>query len=115
MTVIYLGMALSGTPLWWHNRFHGFLLSELENIPDVKVSRFVGLKPDVSASEIFNYDINLAKTADMMLACTRFPSLGMGMEIQSRVDLKKPTLLFHPKGQYLSKMPSGAPGVVTME
>jgi hypothetical protein len=58
---------------------------------------------------VYDYDIDLASEADLMVALTRFPSLGLGMEIQARVALKKPTMLLHPAEAYLSKMPRGAP------
>jgi hypothetical protein len=111
MAVIYLGMALSNTPIWWNKTFHSYVLEELETLSGVQVSRFSGLQINTTAAEVYEFDIDLAKSAVLMVALTRFPSIGLGMEIQGRVDLKKPTLILHPAGGYLSKMPRGAPGI----
>ena len=109
MKLIYLGMALSETPEWWRIGFHNLVREKLDEIPDVSVSRFVGLDNTTNATQVYSYDINLASEADLMVALTRFPSIGLGMEIQARVALGKQTILFHPAGSYLSKMPRGAP------
>jgi|GEM_PF-1811606 len=108
-TTIYLGMALSETPEWWRDLFQEHVRDALAQIPNVEVSKFVGLDKTTAPTDVYDYDIGLASKADLMVALTRFPSLGLGMEIQARSALKKPTILFHPSGEYLSKMPRGAP------
>jgi len=110
MKKIYLGMALRGTPSWWTDQFQPLVRYELQSLPDVEVTQFVGLK-DVDAADIYAHDIEMAKSADFMVALTRFPSLGLGMEIQARIDLHKPTIVFHPQGHKLSGMVLGAPEV----
>lgn len=103
-------MALRGTPSWWTDQFQIQVRDELKAIPDTEITQFVGLQ-DVAATEIYTHDIKLAKSADIMVALTRFPSLGLGMEIQARITLGKPTIVFHPQGQKLSGMVLGAPEV----
>ena len=117
MTVIYLAMALTETPELWHGQFHFYVRRELEQIEDVTVTQFIGLKPDADESEVYKYDINLAKSADLMVALMRIPSFGVGQEIQSRGGMRKPkpTLLLHPKDQYLSRLCRGTPGTITRE
>jgi hypothetical protein len=110
MKKIYLGMALRGTPTWWTDQFQMLVQKELRSLIGIEVTQFVGLK-DVDATDIYKHDIEMAKSADLMVALTRFPSLGLGMEIQARIDLQKPTIVFHPAGQKLSGMVLGAPGV----
>lgn len=107
---VYLGMALRGTPAWWTDVFQKLVREELLALQDIEVTQFVGLK-DVVATDIYTHDIEMAKSADVMIALTRFPSLGLGMEIQARVSINKPTIVFHPQGQKLSGMILGAPGV----
>lgn len=103
-------MALRGTPSWWTDQFQIQARDELKAIPDTEITQFVGLQ-DVAATEIYTHDIEMAKSADVMVALTRFPSLGLGMEIQARITLGKPTIVFHPQGQKLSGMVLGAPAV----
>ena len=103
-------MALKNTPNWWHQSFQSCVRSELESFSDYEVTKFVGLT-GANPIEICKTDINLAKSADIMVALTRFPSVGLGMEIQSRIDLSKPTILCHPEGEPLSSMVLGAPGI----
>lgn len=107
---VYLGMALRGTPSWWTDEFQKIIRDELITLQGIEVTQFVGLK-DVAATDIYTHDIEMAKSADVMVALTRFPSLGLGMEIQARITLGKPTIVFHPQGQKLSGMILGAPGV----
>jgi len=110
MKKIYLGMALKGTPDWWNVSFQHDVRKALEVFTNYEVTKFVGLT-GAEPLEIYQTDIKLAKSADLMVALTRFPSLGLGMEIQARVNDNKPTIVFHPRGQKLSGMVLGAPGV----
>lgn len=114
MKRIYLGMALSDAPEWWTGKFQRQVRNELERLPEVVVSRFIGVDQTTPANRVYNYDLGLATGADLMVALTRFPSLGLGMEIQARANLGKATIIFHPAGMYLSKMPRGAPGVTVV-
>jgi hypothetical protein len=110
MKTIYLGMALKGTPDWWNIIFQAAVRQALESFKNYEVTKFVGLT-GADPQEIYRIDINLAKSADVMIALTRFPSVGLGMEIQSRIDLAKPTILCHPEGEPLSSMVLGAPNI----
>ena len=110
MKTVYLGMALKGTPAWWHGTFQECVRKEFESFSNYEVAKFVGLT-GAEPRDIYNTDINLAKSADVMVALTRIPSTGLGMEIQSRIDLGKPTILCHPEGEPLSSMVLGAPHI----
>lgn len=103
-------MALKNTPVWWNEAFQTSVRREFEVLTGYEVTKFVGLT-GANPLEIYTTDINLAKSADVMVALTRFPSIGLGMEIQSRIDQGKPTILCHPKDEPLSSMVLGAPGI----
>jgi len=106
-------MALKGTPDWWNTAFQSDVRQALEIFTDYEVTKFVGLT-GADPLEIYTTDINLAKSADVMIALTRFPSIGLGMEIQSRIDLGQPTILCHPEVVPLSSMVLGAPGLAVI-
>ena len=78
MTVIYLGMALSGTPEWWHKRFHRMVVRQLEYLHGVSVSRFVGLDPEADPTYVHDYDLGLAQSADRSM-----PSVSRVMSVSS--------------------------------
>ena len=103
-------MALKGTPELWNTTFQSAVREALEIFSNYEVTKFVGLT-GADPLEIYSTDINLAKSADIMIALTRFPSIGLGMEIQSRIELGKPTILCHPQDAPLSSMVLGAPGI----
>lgn len=69
---------------------------------------FVGINPECSHQEIYETDIACASEADLMVAIADMPSTGLGMEIQKRIDLKKPTLVCHHITSEPSRMPLGA-------
>ena len=103
-------MALKGTPEWWNVSFQNDVRQALEIYSDYEVTKFVGLT-GADPAEIYETDIDLAKSADYMIALTQFPSTGLGMEIQARINLSKPTIVCHPEGEPLSSMVLGAPGI----
>jgi len=103
-------MALKGTPEWWNVAFQNDVRQALETLEDYEVTKFVGLT-GAAPTEIYETDINLAKSADYMIALTQFPSTGLGMEIQARINRSKPTIVCHPKDEQLSNMVLGAPGI----
>jgi len=113
MKTIYLGMALRGAPSWWTSEFQTQVRQQLSHIDNLEVTQFIGLK-DVSPSHIYRNDITLAKSADLMVALTRFTSLGLGMEIQARSDQGLPTIVLHPESEVLSGMVLGAPHVTVV-
>jgi hypothetical protein len=73
-----------------------------------EVIDFVGLAPDVSDESVYETDIACAVKADIMLALCTYPSLGLGMEIQKRIELEKETIIAFPEGAHVSKMVTGA-------
>jgi hypothetical protein len=107
---VYLGMALSGTPMDWHLDFERLVRATIASIPKVSVvTEFQGTTGD--SSSVYLTDITLASKADLMIALTRYPSIGLGMELQARVTLGKPTLILHPDDAPISRMLIGAPHV----
>jgi len=115
MKTIYLAMALTDTPDWWRINFYRCLCAELESLDGVQVLKFIGLDPNADPTEVHDFDINLAESADLMVALTRIPSFGVGQEIEARGRLGKPTLLMNPRGKYLSNMPRGVKGALLVE
>jgi len=73
-----------------------------------EVLDFVGFDPSASSQKIYEFDIECAAKADIMFAICDQPSLGLGMEIQKRIELKKQTLILYRKGNKISRMPLGA-------
>lgn len=69
---------------------------------------FVGLDPQVLPETIYATDIACAASADTMLAICNEPSLGLGIEIQKRIELKKKTIVAYPTEGTISKMVTGA-------
>jgi hypothetical protein len=117
MTVIYLTMALTDTPVWWHGQFQFLVRRELEQIAGVTVTSAMDLVSDADPSVINKRRIGLARFADLMVVLTRFPSTEVGRDIQARGGMRKPkpTLLLSPRGQVLSNSLLGTPGTARRE
>jgi hypothetical protein len=105
---VYLGMALSWTPCEWREEFEPLVRSVIADIPEVtRVTEFQGVAGD--ADTVYQTDIKLARSADLMIALTEHPSIGLGMEIQARIELGKPTFVLHTNDSSISRMLFKAP------
>ena len=69
---------------------------------------FVGTDPKVTAQTVYHTDLACTNEADLMIAIADAPSTGLGMEIQNRIHLKKPTLICHRPEVKISRMVLGA-------
>ena len=104
MKTLYVGCALTGAP----NEFLDVVTELKMNIGGhFKVVEFVGLNPNASAQEVYETDIECAESADVMLGICDYNSTGLGMEIQKRIEHKKPTIIAHRNGQKVSRMVLG--------
>ena len=61
----------------------------------------------LSAREIFERDMEWLKVCDLFIAEVTVPSLGVGFEVASAVNLQKPVLCIHLEGVELSAMIAG--------
>ncbi len=102
---IYVGCSLTSA-----TRDFILFIEELKSYisTDFELLEFVGIDPQATPLHVYKTDINCAQKADVMLAVVDQSSTGLGMEIQSRIDLKKPTLIVYKRGSQVSKMPLGA-------
>jgi len=110
-------MALTDTPMWWHDQFQFLVRRDLERIEGVTVTSAMGLVPNIDPSVVNKRRTGLARSADLMVVLTRFPSIEVGQDIQARGGMRKPkpTLLLSPRGQVLSNSLLGTPGTARRE
>lgn len=107
MKTVYVGCALRGVLPKDFPAFIGDLKEEL-SAKGFEVLSFVGLDPQASAREVYATDIACAESADIMVAICDYPSTGLGMEIQKRIDIGKETYICNKKGTNISRMVLGA-------
>ncbi len=67
--------------------------------------------------EIFKRDIDMLKKADLLIAEVSMPSLGVGYEIATALNLNKPVIcLYHQNSKFkLSSLISGNPDVILVK
>lgn len=102
---LYVGCALTNQPRAFE-----------QEIDDVKanirllghrVLDFVGSKA-ATPGEVYDHDIGHVTACQAMLAIVDHPSLGLGMEIQTAIQLEKPTLAVARIGRQVTRMVLGA-------
>ena len=86
------------------------LLSELFASKSVDSTKGISVAEGMSKQEIWEWDLNWVRSADIVIAEVTQPSLGVGYEIAKAEEWKKPILcLFHkPSGKRLSAMIEGS-------
>lgn len=107
MISIYVGMALSDAPEEFRVDFQNQLKAWLRMIPDIEVKDFFGLGSG-TAGEVYALDRHYVLSSDLMIAIMDHPSLGLGGEVQLRVDSRKPLLPFRHNTTKVSRYPLGA-------
>jgi hypothetical protein len=103
---IYVGCALtqaSGSFRQFVADFKFLLAASAE----VEVLEFLGLEKGTPA-EVYDYDLGNVRKCVAMISFVDLPSIGLGMEIQEAIWLKKPILCLHHKGQSVTRMLIGA-------
>lgn len=91
------------------------LLSELFADQSVAGDKLVSAKPNMSKAEIWEWDLNWVKEADLIIAEVTQPSLGVGYELAKAEEWDKPILclFYEPSGKRLSGMIEGSPKIQT--
>lgn len=92
------------------------LLSELFASEKIDAKVGISAKKDMSKKDIWEWDLNWVREADIIIAEVTQPSLGVGYEIAKAEEWNKPVLtLFHePSGNRLSAMIEGSDGTKTV-
>ena len=68
--------------------------------------------PDVSPSDVYHRDIKELDNSDIMVAYMGEPTTGTGMEIEHAHQTGKPIVILYEKGNHISRMLLGCPGIV---
>lgn len=92
------------------------LLSELFASTSVDAKKGIGVKKDMSKRDIWEWDLNWVREADIVIAEVTQPSLGVGYEIAKAEEWGKPVLalFYEPSGNRLSSMIEGSDFVETV-
>ena len=93
----------------------GDLLSELFADQSITDKQGVGMKKGMAKQDIWQWDLDWVKEADVIIAEVTQPSLGVGYEIAKAEGWKKPilALFYEPSGKRLSAMIEGSPRIQT--
>lgn len=92
---VYVGMALTQAPIEFRTIFHDALKKSLREITDVEILDFFWVSNGITAGEdieVFELDEQHSQNADLFLAITDHPSIGLGMEIMIRSATGKASL-----------------------
>jgi nucleoside 2-deoxyribosyltransferase len=113
MVLVYL----SGPIIVSENRRDDFYKAVIEILEgqgfEVFAPQFL---PHAEPAEIYQRDVDHVRKSDLVIAEVSSPSHGVGMEIMLTIELGKPLLLFHHKdASRISKMVTGADGIVIFE
>lgn len=92
------------------------LLSELFASTSVDAKKGIGVKKDMSKRDIWEWDLNWVREADVVIVEVTQPSLGVGYEIAKAEEWGKPVLalFYEPSGNRLSSMIEGSDFVKTI-
>lgn len=74
---------------------------------DNNILEFVGEVAGTEA-DVYKTDIGQVQACDYLIAFVDEPSIGLGMELNEAIRLKKPILCLYTEGKYLSRMLRGA-------
>lgn len=87
------------------------LLSELFADQSVDAGKGLSAKKNMTKHDIWEWDLNWVKEADVVIAEVTQPSLGVGYEIAKAEEWDKPILclFYEPSGKRLSAMIEGSP------
>jgi hypothetical protein len=93
------------------------VLSELFADKSIKASKGIGVKHGMSASAIWEWDLNWVRESDGIIAEITQPSLGVGYEIAKAHEWNKPVLALHKRqpDRKVSSMIAGSPNVQVFE
>ncbi len=91
------------------------LLSEVFASEKISAKKGFSANKDMSKSEIWGWDLNWVREADVIIAEVTQPSLGVGYEIAKAEEWGKPilALFYKPSGKRLSAMIEGSDKVRT--
>jgi len=102
----YVGCALTGAPQVFRDFVEMFKVTLTENF-DVELLKFVGLT-NGTPRDVFRTDLGNVRKCDAMIAFVDLPSIGLGMEIKTAIEHKKPLLCLHRSGTSVTRMLTGA-------
>ena len=88
LPLIYLGCALTHAP---HEFVETIEYLRAAITPHGNVLRFLGLHHP-SVGDAFQYDLNSVRRCDLMIANVTYPSLGLGMELGTAIENRKPII-----------------------
>ena len=106
---IYLGHALTGAPKEFVSRML-LLRNSIKQLPDVEVLEFnwiPGLGPDPKV-DTYELDSRNVRRAHLAVGILDYPSIGLGFELQIRIQEKLPLFCFVPQGQEVTHLLSCA-------
>ena len=91
------------------------ILSELFADQSIGGDKLTSAKPNMSKKEVWEWDLNWVKEADLIIAEVTQPSLGVGYEIAKAEQWNKPILclFYEPSGKKLSAMIEGNPHITS--
>jgi hypothetical protein len=86
------------------------LLSELFADQSIEANKVLSVSKNMTKQDVWEWDLNWVKEADVIIAEVTQPSLGVGYEIAKAEEWKKPilTLFYEPSGKRLSSMIEGS-------
>lgn len=92
------------------------LLSELFASTDIDAKKGIGVKKNMSKRDIWEWDLNWVREADVIVAEVTQPSLGVGYELGKAEEWDKPilALFYEPSGNRLSSMIEGSDNIETV-
>src|SRR4051812_28919326 len=68
------------------------------------VLEWIGNSPDRTINDLYTSDFNNVRHSDAIIAIVDEPSIGLGMEIQEAIVLKRPILCLYRHGRVVSRL-----------
>ena len=107
---VYVGCALTGAPECELMAVQDMKV-KLEGMSDEKsrfeVLEFLGTSYG-SPTDVYEHDLGQVRSCDVMVAFVDRPSIGLGMEIATAIQLEKPLICLHRPETAVSRMLLGA-------
>jgi nucleoside 2-deoxyribosyltransferase len=104
MKKIYLACALNQVPDEFTQRIQT-IRSQIAGLGEIL--DFVGLRPDITAQEVFDHDIHCVKSADIIIAFVDYPSLGLGIELGFALNHGKQIVALAQTDSQVTRMVTG--------
>jgi len=109
MTTIYVGCALTDVPEDEREAFVAFIVTFKRMLLNsgFEVLEFIGLTGGTEV-DVYRHDHKCVENGDLFVAVCDHPSIGLGMEVEYAITIKKPTLAVAREGKRVTRILTGA-------